>query len=117
MRTFNDFLDDISRNSEEEWTTGLIGKGYGIPMKAYFIGENWIQIKDSTRGARYSDFCMSKCQYYKNGNCQEGVFSLFLSSNLKLHLSGCKNESIQFDVSKYDNEQIREALKKLLCFL
>lgn len=117
MKTFYSFLEYISTSSKKDWTTGLIGKGNGIPMSSYFRGENWIQVKDSTRGARYSDFCMSKCPYYKNKNCREGVFSLFLSSNLKLHLSGCKNESIQFDVSKYDNEQIREALKKLLCFL
>lgn len=114
MKTFYDFLEGISSDSSSEWTTGLIEKGHGIPMNAYFIGENWIQIKDSTRGAKYSDFCKKKCDYYKQGNCQEGVFSLFLSSNMTLHLSGCKNESIQFDVRECSDEQIQDALENLL---
>lgn len=117
MKNFYDFLEDISNDSKSEWTTGLISKGQGIPMSSYFRGENWIQVKDSTRGAKYSEFCMRKCLYFKNGNCQEGVFSLFLSSNLILHLSGCKNNSIQFDLTEYSDKQIRQALEKLLCLM
>lgn len=114
MKNFYDFLDKISNNSKSEWTTQLIGKGHGIPMKAYFRGENWIQVKDSMRGAKYSEFCIRKCAFYKNNNCQEGVFSLFLSSNFVLHLSGCKNNSIHFDLSNYDDEQMKKAFIKLL---
>ncbi len=115
MKKFYDFLEDISNDSKSEWTTGLISKGQGIPMSSYFRGENWIQVKDSTRGAKYSEFCKRECSYFKAGNCQEGVFSLFLSSNLILHLSGCKNKSIQFEVREYDDEEIRLALENLLC--
>jgi len=114
MKNFYAFLEDISNDSKSEWTTGLISKGHGIPMSSYFRGENWVQVKDSTRGAKYSEFCMKKCPYFKAGNCQEGVFSLFLSSNLILHLSGCKNKSVQFEVKEYDDEQIRLALENLL---
>lgn len=117
MKNFYDFLEDISNNSKSEWTTGLIGKGHGIPMSSYFRGENFIQVKDSTRGAKYSEFCKSRCYYFKNGNCQEGVFSLFLSSNLILHLSGCKNSSIQFNLTECSDNQIRQALEKLLCMM
>jgi len=115
MENFYDFLKDISNDSKSEWTTGLISKGQGIPMSSYFRGENWIQVKDSTRGAKYSEFCKRECPYFKAGNCQEGVFSLFLSSNLILHLSGCKNKSIQFEVREYGDEQIQLALESLLC--
>jgi len=115
MKNFYDFLEGISNDSKSEWTTGLISKGQGLPMSSYFRGENWIQVKDSTRGAKYSEFCKRECPYFKAGNCQEGVFSLFLSSNLILHLSGCKNKSIQFEVREYDDEEIRLALENLLC--
>ncbi|MCI8469924.1 MAG: radical SAM protein [Clostridia bacterium] len=117
MKNFYSFLEDISSDSKSEWTTGLISKGHGIPMSSYFRGENWIQVKDSTRGAKYSEFCKRECEYFKARNCQEGVFSLFLSSNLILHLSGCKNESIQFDLREYGNEQIRIVLENLLCLI
>lgn len=114
MEKFYNFLEEISNGSKSEWTTQLIGKGHGIPMSAYFRGENWVQVKDSMRGAKYSEFCIKECAFYKNGNCQEGVFSLFLSSNLMLHLSGCKNSSIHFDLNKCDDEQIKKAFIRLL---
>lgn len=117
MSNFYDFLCQISTHSQAEWTTSLIGKKHGIPMSCYFRGNNWIQVKDSTRGARYSEFCRKNCLLYKKGECQEGVFSLFLSSNLVLHLSGCKNDSIHYDLNGKDNEQIERAFKSLLKLL
>lgn len=77
MRNFYCFLEKISDNSDSEWTTQMLGKGHGIPMSVYFRNENWIQVKDSCRGAKYSRFCKERCEYYKKGACQEGVFSLF----------------------------------------
>jgi len=114
MKKFYNFLEENSNSSSKEWTTKMIGKGHGIPMTAYFRGENWIQVKDSCRGAKYSEFCKKECIYYQNGACQEGVFSLFLSSNLTLHLSGCKNNTIHFDLSRCNDEQIRVYISKLL---
>lgn len=117
MKEFYCFLQEISNDSNLEWTTEMIGKGHGIPMSVYFRGKNWIQVKDSCREAKYSEFCKMKCLHYKKGNCKEGVFSLFLSSNLTLHLSGCKNETIYFDLSKCEDEQIKRALSKLLSLI
>ena len=117
MKNFYEFLEEISNNAKSEWTTQLIGKGNGIPMSAYFRNENWIQVKDSERGAKYSEKRKEKCEYYKKGNCQEGVFSLFLSSNLTLHLSGCKNKTIHFDLSKGEDAQIKIAFAKLLSLI
>lgn len=117
MNKFYGFLEEISNYSSSEWTTKMIEKNHGIPMSAYFRNENWIQVKDSERGARYSKFCEENCMYYKNSNCQEGVFSLFLSSNLTLHLSGCKNKTIRFDLNECEDKQIKEAFLKLLSLI
>ena len=117
MKKFYCFLEEISNATNSEWTTQMIGKGHGIPMSAYFRGENWIQVKDSSRGAKYSEYCKEKCSYYKEGNCQEGVFSLFLSSNLMSHLSGCKNKDIHFNLNECKDEQIKESISKLLSII
>lgn len=114
MKKFYTFLEEISNDSEPEWTTGFIGKGNGIPMSFYMRGENWIQVKDSTRGAKYCKFCVNSCKWYKQNSCKDGVFSLFLSSNLTLHLSGCKNESIQFKLNECDDEQMKKIFNELL---
>ena len=117
MNKFYDFLEKISNHYESEWTTGLVVNGHGIPMSAYFRGENWIQVKDSMKGAKYSEICVKECPFYQTRNCQEGVFSLFLSSNLILHLSGCKNNSIHFNLNECDDNQMKTALKKLLILI
>lgn len=114
MSNFYDFLSEISNHSEPEWTTQLISKDNGIPMSCYFRGNNWIQVKDSTRGAKYSEYCISNCLLYKTGNCQEGVFSLFLSSNMVLHLSGCKNTSLQYNLNGEEGWQIKRAFENLM---
>jgi sulfatase maturation enzyme AslB (radical SAM superfamily) len=118
MKNFYDWLEEISSSSNSEWTTGFISNGNGIPMSSYFRGENWIQVKDSTRGTKYVDFCIRECSYYKTGNCQEGVFSLMLSPNAILHFSGCKNQDIYFDLGKCeDDQQIQDAFKSLLSLI
>ena len=117
MEKFYDFLEEISSDSKSKWTSGFVGKSHGIPMSSYFRGDNWIQVKDSNKGAKYSKFCINKCEYFKEKACQEGVFSLFLSSNLVLHLSGCKNESIHFDLNECDERQIQKAFHQLLSFM
>lgn len=114
MSEFYDFLSEISNHSEAEWTTKLISKGNGIPMSCYFRNNNWIQVKDSMRGAKYSEYCINNCLLYKTGNCQEGVFSLFLSSNMVLHLSGCKNTSLHYNLNGKEDGQIKKALEDLL---
>ena len=53
----------------------------------------------------------------KKGECREGVFSLFLSSNLVLHLSGCKNEKIRFNLNKCNDDEIKLAFSYLLKFI
>ena len=117
MKNFYDFLEEISEKSDLDWTTKMIGKGNGIPMSAYFRKENWVQVKDSERGAKYAKFCKESCNYYKKGECREGVFSLFLSSNLVLHLSGCKNEKIRFNLNKCNDDEIKLAFSYLLKFI
>ena len=114
MRNFYPFLEKISDNSISEWTTKMIGKGNGIPMSVYFRKQNWIQVKDSSRTPKYSEFCKEKCQYYINGDCTEGVFSLFLSTDLTLHLSGCKNTNIYFNLSKCNDTQMKKYFNELL---
>ena len=114
MNKFYDFLKKISNEYQSEWTTGLISNGHGIPMSSYFRGKNWIQVKDSMREAKYSEFCIKECSYYQTENCQEGIFSLFLSSNLMLHLSGCKNSTLHFNLNECDDNKIKKIFIELL---
>ena len=115
MSEFKSFLESISNKQDFNWTTGLVRKTQGIPMSAYFCDDNWIQVKDSTRGARYSQYCRSHCANYTA--CQEGVFSLFLSANLMLSFSGCKNDAIHFNLNGCDDLEIQKSIKRLVTLM
>ena len=103
------FLENISEQYKPEYHQWI---SYGIPMSAYFRNGHMIQLKDSSKGANYSKICIEKCPYFKT--CQEGVFSPFLSTNLILHVSGCKNTDIHFDLKGKDEYSIRNSFNKIL---
>lgn len=82
--------------------------------KCFYCKEGGESMSKQKQTIPFEKVKKKNCLHYKNGNCREGVFSLFLSSNLMLHLSGCKNKTIHFDLNKCEEVQIREAFLKLL---
>ena len=88
-----------------------ISNSNGIPMSGYFFGRQWIQIKDSSKGASYSKEC-KKCPYYDS--CYEGVFSPLLSVGEVLHISGCMNQELYYNLKDKSEAEIITAFKKIL---
>ena len=101
-------LSEVSDKSKENH---YITNSNGIPMSGYFFGRQWIQIKDSSKGAMYSKEC-KKCQYYTS--CHEGVFSPLLSASEILHISGCMNQSLYYNLKDKSEDEIRQAFDKIL---
>lgn len=103
------YLEAISDRSKEKyhmWNT------FGIPRSGYFIGNQWVQVKDSSRGAEYSKVCIEKCPYYES--CNEGLFSPFISVGEILHLSGCKNKDLYYTLKGKSEAEIKKALDEIL---
>ena len=103
------YLEAISDRSKEKyhmWNT------FGIPRSGYFIGNQWVQVKDSSRGAEYSKVCIEKCPYYDS--CNEGLFSPFISVGEILHLSGCKNKDLYYTLKGKSEAEIKKALDEIL---
>lgn len=109
LESIIEYLETISDNSQEKyhmWNT------FGIPRSGYFIGNQWVQIKDSSRGAEYSNVCIEKCPYY--ASCNEGVFSPFISVGEILHLSGCKNKDLYYTLNGKSEAEIKKVLNDIL---
>lgn len=104
-----EYLEHISDSSKEKYH---IWNGFGIPRSGYFIGNQWVQVKDSSKGSEYSNICIEKCPYYDS--CNEGIFSPFISVGEILHLSGCKNKDLYYDLKGKSETEIREALGEIL---
>lgn len=109
LDSINAYLEEISENSKENYH---MWNSYGISMGGCFIGNQWIQVKDSSKGAQYSKLCIEECPYYKS--CNEGLFSPFISVGEILHLSGCKNKDLYYNLKNMSEVEIEEALERIL---
>ena len=103
------YLEKISDNSKSEYH---IYNSFGIPRSGYFIGNQWVQVKNASKGAKYSQFCIKNCPYFNM--CNEGLFSPFLSVGEILHLSGCKNKNLYYDLKGKDESEIRKDFNEIL---
>lgn len=108
LDTIKQRLSEVSDNIKENH---YVSNSNGIPMSGYFFGSQWVQVKDSSKGALYSKEC-KKCPYYNS--CYEGVFSPLLSVGEILHISGCMNESLYYSLKDKSEDEVRVAFEKLL---
>lgn len=104
-----EYLEKISTKCEEKH---YVSNSNGIPMSGYFFGSQWIQVKDSSKGAVYSKKECRKCPYYDS--CYEGVFSPLLSVGEILHVSGCMNKNLYYNLKDKSEDEIRQSFEKIL---
>lgn len=102
------YLESVSTKSQEKY---YVSNANGIPMSGYFFGNQWVQVKDSSKGAMYAKEC-KKCSYYDT--CYEGVFSPLLSVGEILHISGCMNSSLYYQLKSKSEKEIRQSFEELL---
>jgi|GEM_PF-669865 len=110
----NDFIPTFevpaSRKIEPYFKDG----GFGIPMYAFKINGIKIIFKDSTRGSFYnSKECIEKCVYFKT-MCQEGVYTPHVSSNMVLHINGCNNANLRWNLRNKSYKQQLQAFTEIL---
>ena len=109
LSQFKEWLEDISdRYVEDYWDDSA----YGIPMNAYFVGNQSIVLKDSSKGAHFSRFCIDQCSKYSK--CQEGIYVPFISVGSILHINGCYNESLRWNLKNKSIEEKENAFSELL---
>ncbi len=102
------YLESISTKSLEKH---YVSNANGIPMSGYFFDNQWVQVKDSSKGAMYAKEC-KKCSYYDT--CYEGVFSPLLSVSEILHISGCMNSSLYYQLKGKSEKEIRQSFEEIL---
>lgn len=87
---------------------------YGIPMGAYFYGKQSIILKDSSRGAHFCTYCREMCPFYQH--CQEGIYVPFLSVGNYLHINGCHNKNLRWNLNDLSHNELKKAFYELLTF-
>lgn len=85
---------------------------YGIPMNAYLVGNQSIVLKDSSKGAHFSRFCMDQCDKYSQ--CQEGIYVPFISVGSILHINGCYNETLRWNLKNKSISEKELAFSEML---
>lgn len=102
------YLKSISTKSQKKY---YVSNSNGIPMSGYFFGNQWVQVKDSSKGAMYAKEC-KKCSYYDT--CYEGVFSPLISVGEILHISGCMNSDLYYQLKGKSEEEINQSFEEIL---
>lgn len=94
LRSFAKELEPIA---QEKISSYNIDGGFGIPMYAFKIGNINVIFKDSTKGSFYHrEKCIKKCELF--ANCQEGVYVPHVSSDATLHINGCYNPKLRWNL-------------------
>lgn len=102
-------LEKISDKSKDEFHTW---NGNGIKMGGFFFGKQFVQIKDSLKGAKYSKVCIQECPHFEE--CHEGLFSPFISVGNILHISGCKYKKLYFNLNNKSEAEIKADFEQIL---
>lgn len=109
LSQFRKWLFDISDRFEEDYWDD---SAYGIPMNAYFVGDKSIVLKDSSKGAHFSKYCIENCEMYNK--CQEGIYVPFISVGDILHINGCHNQNLRWNLEGKDDTEMDEAFSEML---
>ena len=59
-----------------------------------------------------SKVCIEECPYYSS--CNEGLFSPFISVGEILHISGCKNKDLYYNLKEKSESEIKKVLDEIL---
>ncbi len=108
LSELKNYLESVSTKSQKKH---YVSNANGIPMSGYFFGTQWVQVKDSSKGAMYAKEC-KMCSYYDT--CYEGVFSPLLSVGEILHISGCMNSSLYYQLKGKSENEIKQAFEEIL---
>lgn len=108
----NEITNFLQENCDKYSYNNYKTNFYGIPMNMYFRSGKTIQIKDTSKGTHYSSLCVKECPYYNE--CNEGLYSPFLSTDMTLHISGCRNRKIYFNLKNKDVLVIKNNLQEIL---
>lgn len=108
---FKELKSYLASESSRTQDRHYVSNGNGIPMSAYFFGNQWVQVKDSSRGATYAKEC-TNCSY--KSICYEGVFSPILSVGEILNISGCMNKDFYYILKGKTETEIRSYFNEIL---
>lgn len=109
IEDIKEFLKSITDRYQDNFSM-LVSTG--IPMSGYFKGNQYIQVKDSSKGSSFSDKCVNECPFFSN--CQEGMFGPFISNNGVLSISNCRNKKLRWDLAKMNKEERDKSFKEII---
>jgi molybdenum cofactor biosynthesis enzyme MoaA len=110
----NEFVPEFEKRSSRKITHYNKDGGFGIPMYAFEINGIKVIFKDSTKGSFYHPKeCIKSCPYFGT-MCQEGMYNPHVSSNMVLHVNGCYNPKLRWNLRGTSHEQKLQAFNEIL---
>jgi len=111
LNEFVPTFEKIARGRIEHYTKD---GGFGIPMYAFEINGIKVIFKDSTKGTFYHrNECMKNCNYFGT-TCQEGMYTPHVSSSMVLHVNGCHNPKLRWNLRNKTPKERLQAFNEIL---
>jgi len=110
----NEFIPTFEKITQRKIEYYNKDGGFGIPMYAFEINGIQVIFKDSTKGSFYhTERCIKKCKYFGT-RCQEGMYTPHVSSNMVLHVNGCYNPKLRWNLRKKTYKEKLQAFDEIL---
>lgn len=110
----NEFVPTFEKIAQRKIEHYTKDGGFGIPMYAFEINGIKVIFKDSTKGSFYhKDECIKDCKYFGT-ICQEGMYTPHISSNMVLHVSGCRNPKLRWNLRGKTHEERLQVFEEIL---
>jgi molybdenum cofactor biosynthesis enzyme MoaA len=110
----NEFVPTFEKIAQRRIEYYTKDGGFGIPMYAFEINGTKVIFKDSTKGSFYhKDECIKDCKYFGT-MCQEGIYTPHVSSNMVLHVNGCHNSKLRWNLRGKTHEEKLQAFDEIL---
>lgn len=110
----NEFVPTLEKIAKGRIEHYIKDGGFGIPMYAFEINGTKVIFKDSTKGSFYhKNECINNCKYF-GAMCQEGMYTPHISSNMVLHVNGCHNPNLRWDLRNKTLEERLQAFDNIL---
>lgn len=110
----NEFVPEFQKISSKKIEHYTKDGNFGIPMYAFEINGIKVIFKDSTKGSFYrKKECMKDCKYFGT-MCQEGMYTPHISSNMVLHINGCHNPNLRWNLRGKTYGERLDAFNRIL---
>ncbi len=107
-------IPELQSKSNKEMYPYTKDSLFGVPIRAFNLERNLVLLQDSTNGAYFSKSkCVDSCPHFGD-DCQNGVYSPLITSNMVALIDGCRNEKLRWNLRGKSLQEQKSMLQEIV---